>query len=286
MIPSAPVLHFIRCLGPERFHEMAYWQWGDDDAPKTMVCVHGLTRNGRDFDGLAPDLVAMGYRVICPDIVGRGRSDNLPNPLHYHYGQYLNDLTVLLGYLAVDKIDWLGTSMGGLLGMMMAAIPGNPVRSLIINDVGAVIPVAALRRFGDYLGRDPVFHSLAEAEAYFRLVLAPFGQLTDAQWQHLTQNSVRTRPDQTLGPAYDPMIAEPFRQNLPTEDLTFWPVWQAITVPVLMIRGGESDLFLDKTALEMKALKPDSGYLSFDQCGHAPLLWDLHQRQSVTGWLR
>ena len=169
--------------------------------------------------------------------------------------------------------------------MLMAAIPGNILHSLIINDVGAMIPIASLRRIGEYLGRDPVFKTMKDAELYFRKVYAPFGNLTDDQWRHFTTNSVRNRADQTFGPAYDPAIVVPFQQNLPEQDLNFQPVWQAIRIPAMMIRGSESDLFLAETVEQMKIIKPNSVDLCFEGCGHAPMLWDANQITPIIKWL-
>ncbi len=170
---------------------MAYAEWGAAEAARVVLCVHGLTRSGRDFDRLAAALAASGCRVVCPDVVGRGSSDWLEDPAGYAYPQYLADMTALIARLDVEAVDWVGTSMGGLIGMMLAAQPGTPIRRLVINDIGPFIPKAALARIGDYLGQDQSFADLEAAEAHLRTVHAPFGPLTDAQWEHLTLHSVR-----------------------------------------------------------------------------------------------
>ena len=167
----------------------------------------------RDFDWLAPALAGAGYRVVCPDVVGRGKSDWLGDPAGYGYPQYLADSAVILGHLGAESgapgIDWIGTSMGGLIGMMLAAQSGNPIRRLVINDVGPFIPAAALRRIGDYVGKAFRFPDFAAAEAHFRKAHAPFGDLSDAQWRHLTEHSVVVAPDGGFRLAYDPAIGAP-----------------------------------------------------------------------------
>ncbi len=175
---------------------MAYREFGAPDAARVVICVHGLTRNGRDFDTLASALAGTGAgtgagcRVVCPDVVGRGESGWLANPAGYGFPQYLADMTVLLARLEAEAIDWVGTSMGGLIGMMMAAQPGTPIRRLVLNDVGPFLPKAALARIGTYVGHDPHFADLDAAEAYVRDVHSGFGALSDREWRHLTETNV------------------------------------------------------------------------------------------------
>ena len=174
----------LRCLGPHGFHRLAYWEWPGPKGARTVLCVHGLTRNGRDFDALAEALSAT-CRVVCPDVVGRGKSEWLSDPADYGYSTYLADMAALIARLDVEAIDWVGTSMGGLIGMMLAAQPGAPIRRLVINDVGPLIAKEGLERIASYVGRDPSFRDLAELEAALRVVAASFGPLSDAQWRHL-----------------------------------------------------------------------------------------------------
>lgn len=266
---------------------MAYLEWsGGSNAAGTIICVHGLTRNGRDFDGIAPDLVAMGYRVICPDIVGRGDSDWLPSANDYGYPQYLRDIMVLLARLDVDAVDWLGTSMGGLIGMMLSAMPGHPIRKLIMNDVGCVIPLAALKRIAEYTGVDPVFANMDEAEQYYRRIAAPFGRLSDAEWRYFSEYSVRTLPNGGYAPAYDPAIAVPLRTMMPEGDLDLSAIWQKVTISTLIIRGQDSDLLLPDIVQMMLQSGSHVQSVTFADCGHAPLLWAGNQRQDVLHWLR
>lgn len=269
-------------LGPHGFHRVHYSEWGDSDNPKVLMCVHGLTRTGRDFDFLAQALEAE-YRVICPDIVGRGRSAWLSHKADYTYPQYVNDMVVLLGRSGAEEVDWLGTSMGGLIGMIMAAQPGSPIRRLIMNDVGPFIPKAGLERIAQYVGKPVVFNNLTDLERYLRLIAAPFGPLTDAQWRHLTEHSARRLQDGNYTFAYDPGIAEPLKQSL--EDVNLWPMWDGVGCPVLVIRGAESDLLTrEDTQTMTKRLQTE--LVEFPNIGHAPALMTEDQIAVVKDWLR
>ena len=266
------------------FHRLAYVEWGAAKPDRTALCVHGLTRSGRDFDALAGALARDGLRVACPDVVGRGRSDRLADPAGYGYPQYLADMNALIARLDAPQVDWIGTSMGGLIGMMLAAQPNTPLRRLVINDVGPFIPKAALARIGEYVGRDPRFADLAAAEAYFREIHAPFGALTDAQWRHLTEHSVTPAEGGGYRLAYDPAIALPFRDAEP-QDVDLWALWDLIAIPVLVVRGAESDLLLAETAAEMAARGPRAEVAEIPGCGHAPALMDDHQVALIRDWL-
>jgi pimeloyl-ACP methyl ester carboxylesterase len=187
-----PRLRSLLGLSLGGFHRIAYWEWGREDAERTVICVHGLTRQGRDFDLLARTLARRGCRVVCPDLVGRGRSDWLRDPEGYMLLQYGADMNALLARLDVEEVDWVGTSLGGLIGMILAAQPGTPIRRLVINDIGPFIPGSALRRLGTYLnGPQPAFPDLAAAEVWFRETLAPYGELADEHWRHLVEHSLR-----------------------------------------------------------------------------------------------
>ena len=189
--------HSLSCLGPHGFHRVLYREWGEPGNPRVVVCVHGLTRNSRDFDRLAAHL-SRHFRVICPDIAGRGESPWLPHAADYGYPLYLSDMAALIARIGVETVDWVGTSMGGLIGMFLAAQPGSPIRRLVMNDVGPLVPKAALERLAGYVGTDPMFDGIADLEQYLRRTCAPFGPLTDAQWHHLALHSVRHRPDGRL----------------------------------------------------------------------------------------
>ena len=270
-------------LSAAGFHRLSYVEWGPETAERTLLCVHGLTRNGRDFDDLARDMAAAGWRVVCPDVVGRGRSDWLANADDYGYPQYLADINALLARLDVERVDWVGTSMGGLFGMMVAAMPKNPIRRMVINDVGPLVPKAALERIKSYLGQAQRFASFAEAEAHLRYIHAPFGDLSDPQWQLLTEHSVVEDGDGYVL-RYDPEIRRPFEQQ-PIEDAVLWPVWDAIGCPTLVLRGESSDLLLPETADEMTRRGPRAQLQVVPDCGHAPALMAPNQIAAVRDFL-
>jgi len=286
------------------FHKLFYTDWGDPASRHVVICVHGLTRNCRDFDFLAQAL-ASECRVVCPDVVGRGRSDWLGHKEGYGYPQYLADMNALiarvsawpapsgwLGKLAnflrrrygSRSIYWVGTSMGGMLGMLLASRPNSPVRKLVVNDVGPLIPKASLERIATYVGKDPRFRTFEELEAYMRQISAPFGPLTDAQWHHLTLHGARQYDDGSWGMCYDPDIAAPFRQS-PQQDIDLWNYWDAITCPTLVLRGAESDLLLHETAMQMQQRGPRPRLVEFAGVGHAPMLMAEDQIKVVKDFL-
>lgn len=269
-------------LSAAGFHRVAYTQWGRDDAP-AVLCVHGLTRNGRDFDPLALAL-ADRRRVACPDVVGRGKSAWLPVPALYGYPQYCADMAALIARMGVDQVDWVGTSMGGLIGMTLAAQPNNPIRRLVINDVGPLISKVGLQRIADYVGKDPVFEDVAAVEAYLRFTLMGFGRLTDGQWRHLAEHSARQRPDGLLGLAYDPGIADAFKAQ-PMQDVDLWALWDRVTCPVLVLRGADSDLLTAETAEEMTRRGPGARIIEIPHTGHAPALMSEEQIAIVRSFL-
>ena len=273
----------VACPGRDGFHRMAYTAWGDGEAASNLLCVHGLTRNGRDFDALAAEL-SKSRRVVCPDVVGRGGSDWLPDPGQYQTPQYVADMAVLIARMDVRWVDWIGTSMGGLIGMALAAMPKSPVRRLVLNDVGPFVPKAALRRIAGYCGKAPPFDDLDAAEAYLRDVHAPFGKLTDDQWRHLAAHGVR-EADGGLALAYDPGIAQPLAAPDALADIDLWPVWDAIRCPVLVLRGESSDLLSEATAAEMAARGPQATVVEIAGCGHAPALMDEEQIAVIEDWL-
>ncbi|NIA67019.1 alpha/beta hydrolase [Pelagibius litoralis] len=272
----------LLCLSKTGFHKLSYRVYGLDH-PRPIVCVHGLGRNARDFDTLAGILAAGGRRVICADVVGRGASGWLNDPMDYGYPQYLADMSSLIARLDCQAVDWVGTSMGGLIGMMLAAMPGNPIRRLVVNDVGAFIPKNALLRIFEYFGKDPYFPDLAAAEVYLREIYRSFGDLMDEQWCHLTETSLR-RDGAGWRLHYDPQIAAPL-EALEVDDLDLWSFWDAITCPVLLLRGAESDLLLRETAEEMTRRGPKATLREFPGCGHAPALLDRQQTEPVVTWL-
>ncbi|MEP7205443.1 MAG: alpha/beta hydrolase [Casimicrobiaceae bacterium] len=270
-------------LSTHGFHPVTYYDWGDPANPQVVICVHGLTRNGRDFDALAAAL-APTHRVLAIDMPGRGESAWLRDPMDYGFATYVTTLTALVARSGARQVDWVGTSMGGLLGMVLAAEPGTPIARLVINDIGPAIEPAALARIGGYLGADPGFTTYDEAEAYIRAVSAPFGALEDAHWEALTRSSVREGPDGSWGLRYDPGIAVPFRANPVPADL--WPVWEAIRVPTLVLRGRESDLLSHATAVAMTQRGPRARLVEFAAVGHAPALLTPDQIEPIVAFLR
>ncbi len=273
----------VRCLSPLGFHNMAYVEWAGPPGAKTVVCVHGLTRNGRDFDPLA-EALSERFRVVCPDIVGRGKSDWLVHGGGYVYPQYVADMNTLIARLDVEDLYWVGTSMGGLIAMAMASLPKSPIAKLVVNDIGPLIAKEGLERIGNYVGLDPSFKDLNEVEAYMREVAAPFGNLTDAQWRHMAVHGERQRPDGTIGLAYDPKIGDPFR-NMEPKDIDLWPQWDAISCPTLLIRGAQSTLLKASDAEAMTQRGPKAKFFEVADAGHAPALMAADQIAAVRDFL-
>ena len=273
----------LPCLGLHGFHTLVYHEWPGPKGAPVVLCVHGLTRNGRDFDDLASALAA-NFRVICPDIAGRGQSDWLDHPEDYNYPLYLADMAALVARLDVDEVLWVGTSMGGLIGMLLAAQNQTPIRRLVMNDVGPLVAKAGLERIGSYVGQDPSFADLVSLEAYIRRVAASFGPLTAAQWRHLASCSARPKPDGTLGLAYDPKIGDAFRT--PQEaDIDLWQFWDRITCPALVLRGAESDILRAADAQAMTLRGPKAQLVEFAGIGHAPALMAEDQIAAIRDFL-
>lgn len=274
-------------LDSKGFHRIHYTDWGSPDAEPVVICVHGLTRNGRDFDTLAQALLP-DFRVICPDVAGRGRSDWLQAKEDYTYPQYCADMTAVIARATAGgkarKIYWVGTSMGGAIGMLLASRPQSPIERLVLNDIGAIIPKPALERISAYIGKDPRFRSLEELEAMVRLVLAPFGALTDTQWRHIAETGSRQHADGSWGMCYDPGIAIPFQKS-PPADVDLWQFYDAIRCPTLLLRGAQSDLLQKDIALEMTRRGPKARLVEFDGIGHAPALMAGDQIKAVRDFL-
>ncbi len=262
------------------FRHLSWVEWGDPHAP-VILCVHGLTRNGRDFDALA-DGLADRFRVVCPDLPGRGLSQWLDRPEQYALPSYVAALSHLLAATG-GPVGWVGTSLGGICGMAVAAMPGNPVSRLVLNDIGPFIPAAALARIRDYLAAAPAeFADRPALEAELRRVHAPFGRLTDAQWAHLARHSGRALANGRLALHYDPAIREPILAS-PPEDVNLSAMWSAITVPRLVLRGADSDLLLELTLAGMT--RDGARTISVPGCGHAPALMDAATIAAVRAFL-
>ena len=280
---TLPRERHLRSLSAHGFHRVVYYEWGERDNPDVVVCVHGIGRNGRDFDVLA-EALASTHCVLAPDMPGRGKSEWLRNPLDYIAPTYLTTLTALICASGAEDVTWVGTSMGALLGIMAASLPETPVKRLVVNDAGPVLDPAAIARIGQYFGTDPTFATYDELAAYVRTISAPFGPLTDAQWEHVTRTNARQRDDGKWGVGYDPAIAIPFRAQPTAANL--WPLWDAIRCPTLVLRGALSDLLASETAREMTARGPKPRVIEFAGVGHAPMLLARDQVDAVVDFVR
>ena len=275
----------LDCPDPHGSHNIAYVEWGAEENPNVLVCVHGLTRNCRDFDFLAQAL-ADEYRVICPDVVGRGRSGWLAQGEDYDFPVYVADMRALMSHLGAKRVDWVGTSMGGLIGMVIASQMPEMIGRLVLNDVGPVISAQALQRIGKYTGNAPLFNDIAAAERYIRAVSAPSGNLTDAQWHHLTIHEIRQRNDGNYEVNYDPAISTAFRKTaLRDQDIDLWSTYDAIRCPTLVIHGFNSDLLSEDTVRQMMQRGPKAKTIDIPNVGHAPALMDDAQIKIVRDFL-
>ena len=272
----------FRGLTRRSFHRISFTDWGPSTANSAVLCAHGLTRNGRDFDYLATVLASMGHRIVCPDLPGRGQSDRLKDSNDYVLPQYCNDMTVMIAALGSVDIDWVGTSLGGLIGMVLAAMPGSPIRRIVINDIGPYLPWAGLLRLGANLNEAPKnFDTIGSAELYFRRVLAQFGELSDEHWRHLTTHSVEWKPErQYYELLCDLNIAHAFR-NPWHYSVDLWKYWDAINVPILIIRGEKSDLLTEDVLAEMLRRNRNATAHIVKNCGHAPALISQDQIQVI-----
>jgi pimeloyl-ACP methyl ester carboxylesterase len=271
---TEPRLRHVQCLAPEGLHRMAYWEWGDAANSKVLVCVHGLSRQGRDFDTFAQALCGE-YRVVCPDVVGRGRSDWLKNPASYAIPQYVADMVTLAARLDAQELHWVGTSMGGLIGLGLASLPESPIRKLVLNDVGPAIEYAALARIGSYLGQPAHWKTVDEAAEALRAISLGFGPHTREQWLALTRPQLKPDGDGFM-PHYDPAIALPFKAVTPelaaAGEAHLWQAYDALRCPTLLLRGAESDLLARATADAMAQRGPRARVHEFEGVGHAPML--------------
>ena len=267
----------VQCISPGGLHRMAYKEWGDVDNPKVLVCVHGVTRVSDDFDNMARAL-CQSHRVICPDIVGRGRSEKLRNALYYQIPQYVSDMVTLLARItaqpAVAAVDWFGTSMGGLIGIGLAALPDNPIGKLILNDIGPALNRDALLRIGDYIGQPARFQTFDEAARYIREISAPFGPHADEEWRKLASDVLRLGQDGWWTRHYDPALAAAFKlvtpDSLEAAEAQLWTAYDAISCPTLLVRGAESDLLSHQTAQAMTQRGPKAQLVELPGVGHAP----------------
>ena len=273
------------CVAPTGLHRLSYLEWGERSNPRVVLCVHGLTRNACDFEVLARALCA-DYRVIAPDLPGRGESDWLPDPKQYVVPMYLADMVTLIARLDVEAVHWVGTSLGGLVGMALAALPKAPVRSMVLNDVGPVLGAAAIARIASFAGKAPDFDSLDAAVEYMRTVAATFGPHSGEEWRSLTEPMLRPRPGGGWRLHYDPAIAASSPVQSAGADVTLWPMYDAMRCPTLVLRGAVSDLLSAETAEAMRQRGPKAQVAEFAGVGHAPTLIREDQVGAVKDFLR
>ena len=282
-----PRLKHVSCLHGPKLHRMAYWEWGAADNPRVLVCVHGLTRQGRDFDTLARAL-ATHYRVVCPDVLGRGVSDWLADPMGYAIPFYVSHMVTLLARLEVDTVDWVGTSMGGLIGLGVASLKGSPIRRLVLNDVGPAIEPSSLQRIGAYLGEPGRWTTLDEAADAMWLISQGFGLHTREQWLALCEPQLK-QVDGAWVPRYDPGLAQPFHAITPElaklGEAALWAAYDSLKQPTLLLRGADSDLLSPATAQAMTQRGPRATLVEFAGVGHAPMLQQPDQLQAVKRFL-
>ena len=292
-----PTLNYVDCPDATGSHRMAYWSWGNLESTHVVLCVHGLTRQGRDFDTLAQGLCARdkNLRVVCPDVVGRGRSDWLKDPQAYQLPTYAADMLALLAQLQPTTLDWVGTSMGGLIGLVVCGQPGLPlpvpVRKLVLNDVGPTLAWPALQRIGQYLGNTGQFNTVQQAADAMWAVSSSFGPHTPAQWLALSTPMVKPMADGSgrLTLHYDPAIAQVFKtmtpETAPQAEAQLWALYDQITAQTLLIRGAESDLLSAETALAMTQRGPKPRLVEFQGVGHAPTFVPADQTEAVASFL-
>ena len=273
---NEPLLRRVQCLDGRGLHRMAYWQWERTDgaSDRVLVCVHGVSRQGRDFDILARAMQD-GWRVVCPDVVGRGESDRLADPAAYLLPTYVADMVTLLARLDATTVHWFGTSMGGLIGIAMAALPGSPISRLVLNDVGPAIDPAGIARIGAYLGLPLTWASEDEAADYLHSISPGFGPHSREQWMALTRPMLRREGDR-IRLHYDPAIGVPLRAMTPAAasagEAALWGAYDAIRCPTLVLRGADSDVLAPATAAAMAARGPKARVHEFAGVGHAPTI--------------
>jgi len=274
-------------LGFHGFHRTHYLEWG---APKkkerkeTLVCVHGVSRNAHDFDYFAQS-VCDQYRVICPDVVGRGDSDHLADHQGYGYLQYNADMNALLARLNEPQVNWLGSSMGGIIGMVLASVSQSPIRRLIINDIGPEIKRNALTDIGEYIGRAGEFDTPDAVEEHLRKIYSEFSPMSDEDWKHMVTSSTRRTKTGKYVLKMDPGVGDAFRDDISLFDVDMWATWETITCPVLILRGKKSTFFSEETAHKMLTCGPKSTLVEFEDAGHTPTLRNQEQVKVITDWM-
>jgi pimeloyl-ACP methyl ester carboxylesterase len=273
----------FKCMGPRGFHQVNYTKWGKASAQHALICIHGLTRNGRDFDILSEHLEDT-HHVYCVDLPGRGKSEWMSDPMDYAFPLYMKTATTLITQTRQLQVDWLGTSMGGIMGMLLAAQFISPIRKLVLNDVGPFVSKESLGQLGDYVGKKVAFDTMLEMENYLRDVHQDWGYLSDEQWAHMTSHSHRYDEDGKITFHYDPDIRIPAKAKEP-EDVDLWHIWDMIKCPVLVLRGERSKMLSEETAEEMMLRGPEVTMYEIPDVGHAPALMEENQIRIIHEWL-
>ncbi|MEO0327102.1 MAG: alpha/beta hydrolase [Pseudomonadota bacterium] len=279
--------HYYLGLGFHGFHRINYLEWGNvKEFPnqETVLCVHGLTRNARDFDFFASKLCDK-YRVICPDVVGRGDSDHLLSDESYNYLQYNSDMNALIARLGVTEVNWIGTSMGGIIGMVLASVSQSPIRRLVINDIGPEVSRDALMSIAEYIGKSEEFNSVKDVENYQRAIYPEFAPMTDEDWAHLAKYSCKRTEHGTFRMKVDNRVGNAFRDSISYFNVEMWDTWEKITCPVLVLRGKDSSFLSEETATRMLECGPETTLVEFEDTGHTPTLRNDEQVAIVEEWL-
>lgn len=287
-------------ISEEGFHNIAYTEWGSWSELPTVLCVHGYTRNGRDFDALASFLGIKGRHIFCPDVVGRGDSSWFKQAHHYNFNQYVADMNNLIARTRAQQIDWIGTSMGGMIGMMMAALPNSPIQRLILNDIGPQIPLHGLRKLANNIGNDPEFKSVEEAKQHFKKNYTQFGILSEKQWDTFTEHSIEQHATNVFRAKIDPRIRNPKSTGqIVTDffhhphkalegilfDIDLWSIWNKIHCPVLVIHGAHSELLTPEIIKKMIRTHANTEVYTIADAGHAPALLDVTNHETIDHWL-
>lgn len=279
--------HYVLGLGFHGFHRISYLEWGASsgvNTKRTLFCVHGLTRNARDFDYMAKALCDR-YRIICPDVVGRGDSDHLISEEGYNYLQYNADMNAVLARLNVSEVDWIGTSMGGIIGMVLASVPQSPIRRLVVNDIGPEVSRDALLSIAQYIGKSSTFESLNEVEEHLRKIYAEFAPMTDEDWHQMAKYSSRRTRTGRWRLKVDSRVGDAYRDSISYFDVDMWETWEKITCPVLVLRGKNSSFLTEEVAEKMLACGPQTTLVEFDDTGHTPTLRNEEQVNTISEWL-
>jgi pimeloyl-ACP methyl ester carboxylesterase len=284
--PQPDRLGVLGCLSRSGFHRIAYTDWGPEGAAEIVVCVHGLTRQGRDFDYLAYSLANAGLRVVCPDLVGRGKSGWMPHVLDYVFPQYCADMATLLATLGSAKVHWVGTSLGGLIGIVLASMMDSPIATLVVNDIGPSVPTTAVARVGGRINSFPTaFSSLEQAERFNRRAFAACGDLTDAQWRHFTLHSVRKDEERGYVARLDPKVVTAYNW-LFYYQMGLWSYWDQLKIRILAIHGEESDFMPPYLIDAMKRRAPQLETVPIAGVGHMPMLMSAGEIGAVRAFLQ